>query len=135
LNSVVVKSVDAEAVRRAVDAFAADLLRTRPDVAEIVVFGSFEQDRHAPGSDVDVLIVLEHAALPVRDRVADLLPARFPVGLDLFPFTRAEIEQRRASPLLDAVRTSAWRYRRPGTRVFDDPDTPRESGATDPSTL
>jgi hypothetical protein len=34
------------------------------------------------------------------------------VGIDIFPFTRAEIAAREPSPLLDAVRASRWRYRR-----------------------
>jgi hypothetical protein len=47
--------------------------------------------------------------------VPDYLPGPFPVGVDLFPFTRAEIEERRGSPLLAAVARSSWRYRRSGS--------------------
>jgi hypothetical protein len=48
----------------------------------------------------------------VRDRIPALLPGRFPVGVDLFPFTREEIVARTPSPLLDAVARSRWCYSR-----------------------
>jgi len=112
LDSVVVKSVDASAVRDAADRYAAQLLASRPDIDEIVVFGSFENGSWAPGSDLDVMIVLSAADGPVRDRIAALLPERFPVPVDLFPFTREELEARADSPLLAAVAASRWRYRR-----------------------
>jgi predicted nucleotidyltransferase len=112
LDSVVVKSVDAAAVHDAADRYAAQLLAARADVEEIVVFGSFENGTWAPGSDLDVLIVLSAADLAVRDRIAALLPDRFPVPVDLFPFTRKELEARADSPLMAAVAASRWRYRR-----------------------
>ncbi len=102
-------------MRRAMDAWAARLLAERPEVEEVVVFGSFAEGRWAPGSDLDVFLVLGRADKPIRDRVPDYLPGPFPVGIDLFPFTRAEIEERRGSPVLDAVGRSSWRYRRPGS--------------------
>lgn len=112
MSSVVVKSVDAAAVRRAMDRYAAELL-ARPDVEDVVVFGSFEQGTYAPGSDLDVLIVLSRADRPPWDRAGDLRPARFPVPLDLFPFTRAELAARSDTPLARALRASSWRYARP----------------------
>jgi predicted nucleotidyltransferase len=112
LSTVVVKSVDEGAIRRAMDAYAERLLRDHTTIAEVIVFGSFERGTWAPGSDLDVFIVLTEADRPVHERVAELLPGAFPVGLDLFPFTVQEIEARGTSPLLDAVASSRWRYRR-----------------------
>ena len=112
MSSVVVKSVDAALVRRAMDAYAARLLSERPEVEEIVVFGSFADGAYAPGSDIDVFIVMSRAEATVRDRIPALLPGAFPVGLDLFPYTREEIAARAGSPLLEAVRRSPWRYSR-----------------------
>jgi hypothetical protein len=108
-----VKSIDVGEVRRAVDQYAAALFAREPEVEEVVVFGSFERGTWVPGSDVDLLIVLSASALPVHERVPALLPGRFPTGLDLFPFTRAELAARAPSPLLDAAAESRWRYRRP----------------------
>ena len=112
MGTVVVKSVDVAAVRAAADRYAAALLAARPDVEEIIVFGSFENGSWAPGSDLDVVIVLTAADAPVRDRVAELLPARFPVPVDLFPFTREELRERSNSPVARAIAASRWRYRR-----------------------
>ncbi len=114
MDSVVVKSVDAQAVRAAADHYASGLLEARPDVEEIVVFGSFENGSWAPGSDLDLLVVLTTADRPVRDRIADLLPERFPVPVDLFPFTREELQERADSPIVAAAARSRWRYRREG---------------------
>jgi predicted nucleotidyltransferase len=108
-----VKSIDAAEVRRAVDGYAADLFAKVPEVEEVVVFGSFERGTWAPGSDVDLLIVLSACGLPVHERVAAYLPGRFPTGLDLFPFTRAELAARSPSSLLEAAAQSRWRYQRP----------------------
>jgi predicted nucleotidyltransferase len=112
MTSVVVKSVDAHAVRKAADAWAARLLVERPEIEEIVVFGSFAEDRWAPGSDLDVLVRLARSDVPIRDRIAPLMPAAFPVGMDLFPLTDEEIADRRGSPLIEAVGRSRWRYSR-----------------------
>ncbi len=111
-SGVVVKSVDEAAVRRAMDAYATRLFERHPEVEEIIVFGSFAEGDWAPGSDLDVFLVLSSSSLPVRERIPDLLPGPFPVGIDLFPFTRAEMEERQPSALLDCVARSSWRYRR-----------------------
>ena len=112
MSGVVVKSVDEAAVRRAMDAYAARLLAAHPEIEEIIVFGSFANGTWAPGSDLDVFVVLSHSAQSVRDRIPDLLPGPFPVGVDLFPYTREEVATRTPSLLLDAVTQSRWRYAR-----------------------
>lgn len=111
LTTVVVKSIDKAAVRRAMDGYAAALLQ-RPEVEEVVVFGSFETDTYAPGSDLDVLIVLKESPLAIRDRAAGYRGGPFPVPLDLFPFTRAELRARADAPFIRALDASRWRYRR-----------------------
>ncbi|MGH9366722.1 MAG: nucleotidyltransferase domain-containing protein [Thermoanaerobaculia bacterium] len=92
------------------DAYAEDLLSNRPEVEEVVVFGSFAEGNWAPGSDIDVFVRLSRSDRSVRDRIPELLPESFPVGVDLFPYTDGEIEERGGSPVLEAVRCSAWRY-------------------------
>ena len=116
MRGVVVKSIDEGAVRRAMDAYAARLLAAHPEVEEIIVFGSFADGTWAPGSDLDVFVVLSGSAKRVRDRIPALLPGAFPVGVDLFPFTREEIAARTPSLLLDAVARSRWRYARIAAR-------------------
>lgn len=114
MSSVVVKSIDEVSLRRLVDQYAARLFRERPDVEEVVVFGSFAAGTYAPGSDIDLVIVLARADRPVHERISDLLdllPPRFPVGVDLFPYTRAELRALEPSALLRSVDASRWRYR------------------------
>jgi predicted nucleotidyltransferase len=93
------------------DAYAAVLLQ-HPEVEEVVVFGSFERHTYAPGSDLDVLVVLDESPLPIRDRAGEYRPARFPVPVDLFAFTRSELEARRDSSMAQAFHASRWRYSR-----------------------
>ena len=110
MSSVVIKSVDKEKVRSAVDQYAARLLATRPEVLEVVVFGSFAKGNYAPGSDVDIFIRLSHSDKSIRDRIPEFLPGAFPVGIDLFPYTEEEMAELQSSPVLKAVRESVWRY-------------------------
>lgn len=94
------------------DEYAAQLLATRPEIEEIIVFGSFEKGNYAPGSDLDIFLVLSHSDQRPRDRIPDLLPGGFPVSVDLFPYTREEIATWVSPGLLKVVRASQWRYRR-----------------------
>ncbi len=112
MHSVEIKSVDIERVRGCMDEYAARLLEMNPAVEEIIVFGSFANDTYAPGSDLDVFIILTTAQEQPRDRVTAFLPGRFPVPMDIFPFTRAEMAELDSSPLLVAVKKSNWRYKK-----------------------
>ncbi len=113
MSSVVIKSVDEALVRRCMDEYAARLLGSHPEIEEIVVFGSFADGTYAPGSDLNIFILLSGSDRAVRDRISEYLPDSFPVGVDLFPYTRQELETRAPSPILDAVRRSRWRYTPP----------------------
>jgi hypothetical protein len=104
--------VDEALVRQAADEYARRLLRTRPEVEEVVFFGSFAKGTYAPGSDLDVFILLARSDRPFRDRLPEFLPGPFPVGLDLFPYTREEAASPRLEPFLAEVRRSTWRHRR-----------------------
>jgi hypothetical protein len=104
LNSVNIKSVDLPRVRGAADDYARWLLAEYPEVEEIIMFGSFVQGNYAPGSDLDVFVVLSEAHEPVHERIPRFLPSNFPVPLDIFPFTRDEMAARSGSPLLSAAK-------------------------------
>ena len=93
--SLVVKSNNEAAVERAVRAWARRIGAQRSEVRRIVWFGSRVNGIPAPGSDVDVCLVLASTDKPFRERAADYLPLGFPVGLDLFPYTVDEFDQLR----------------------------------------
>ena len=83
------------------DEYARALLAKHPEVEEVIVFGSFADDTYSPGSDLDVFIVLREASDSPRERIPRFLPDKsLDVPVDVFPFTRAEMEERRDSPLL-----------------------------------
>ena len=93
--SLTVKSNNQAVVERAVRGWARDVRDRRPEVLRVIWFGSRVNGTPAPGSDVDVCVVLAHADKPFRDRIGDYLPYGFPVGVDLFPYTAAELERLR----------------------------------------
>lgn len=68
-------------------------LKSLPEVEGVLAFGTFVKGESVPGSDVDLLIVLRDSAKPFLDRIPDYLPDRFPVGVDVFPYTRAEVDR------------------------------------------
>lgn len=95
-GSLVVKSSNRAEVDRAVRAWARRIGERRSEVRRIIWFGSRVTGTPAPGSDVDVCVVLADADRPFRNRIGDYLPYGFPVGVDLFPYTVAELERLRS---------------------------------------
>jgi predicted nucleotidyltransferase len=93
LSTVSVTWFDSEAVWRAVEAHARALGARYPEIEEIIVFGSLARGTAVPGSDVDLLIVLERSDRRFLDRISVFLPGPFPCGVDVFPYTRAELEK------------------------------------------
>ena len=64
------------------------------DPIEVVLFGSIARGDLTPRSDADLLVILRAADDPPRHRVPRYLPADSSVPLDVFPFTRAELDER-----------------------------------------
>ena len=110
MSSVVIRSADRPAIARAVASYVTLLRARHPEIEEIIWFGSWVTGTPTPGSDVDLCIVLTSSDKRMRDRVPDYLPAGFPVGVDLLPYTRAEFEQLLEwAPTLHAAITSGRR--------------------------
>lgn len=80
-------------MRRALDAHVSALTIRHPELEEVVLFGSMVTGIPVPGSDVDLLIVLSRSDLRFIDRIPAFLPGRFPVDVDVFPYTREELER------------------------------------------
>ena len=93
MNSVVVKSIDTQAIEQAVTAYAAQLRSGDPAVERIYWFGSWVTGLPTPGSDVDIALVVRSSSKPRHERAVDYLPVGFPVGVDLFVYTRQEFER------------------------------------------
>ena len=89
--SVKVTYFNRERVWRALRRYVAALVRERPEVELVLLFGSLARGEAVPGSDVDLMVVLSAADKPFLERVRLYTPARFPVGIEVFPYTREEL--------------------------------------------
>lgn len=81
---------------------ASELLKCDSRVLEISLFGSLVSGRYAPGSDADVLVILEHDPRRFIDRIPEFLERFSGLGIpvDVFPYTREEIEAMRDAGLV-----------------------------------
>lgn len=64
----------------------------RQCVEQVVLFGSMAEGRAIPGSDVDLLLILDESHKPSPERIEEWLSQihlGFPI--DVFPYTRAEL--------------------------------------------
>jgi len=110
--------LEPQAIERALDSLV-QWLSAKEEVCAVVHFGSVARGRGAPGSDLDVLVVLKDSPLPFLDRVPVYTPDDFPMPLDVFPYTVQELS---ASPPLarEAVTTGRTLWQRsPATLDLD----------------
>ncbi len=91
-NSVSVTYVDTEAIRRNLQRAVQALVRDHPEIERILLFGSFATGQAVPGSDLDLLVVLSDTNRRFLDRIPLYTPGGCGVGVDVFPYTRAEIQ-------------------------------------------
>jgi predicted nucleotidyltransferase len=99
LNSVVIKSIDRNQIREAVISFAKQVRQQHPEVERVIWFGSWVTGLPTPASDVDLCLILSSSDKFPRDRVSDYLPLGFPAGIDLFAYTKEELERlQRSNP-------------------------------------
>ena len=64
----------------------------RPEIDRAVLFGSLQRGDAVPGSDADVLMVVDSTDLPFRERAAAYPLEGVGVPVDLFVYTRAELD-------------------------------------------
>ncbi len=81
-----------EAVRRLREA-AGHLGRTRPEVRFVGLFGSLARGTAVPGSDADVIVIVDRSEVRFLDRPLEYLPffAEVGLGVDLFCYTEEEL--------------------------------------------
>lgn len=115
MSTVSITYFDRDGVRRAVDDYVRTLAARHPELEEVILFGSLVEGTPVPGSDVDLLVILATSSQTFLDRIPAFLPSGFPVGVDVFPYTRAEIERMKADGnpfVLGALRRGESVYRR-----------------------
>ncbi|MFA5787859.1 MAG: nucleotidyltransferase domain-containing protein [Actinomycetota bacterium] len=84
--------LDREEAARRLEEAATHLVSSRSDVVAVYLFGSLAEGRAVPGSDADLLIVLDRSELRWMDRPAEF-SAFFDnagVPVDLFCYTEEE---------------------------------------------
>src|SRR5262249_11113353 len=117
LSMVRVQCFDREAVGRALEEHARSLGGRYPEVEAVILFGSLVTGTPVPGSDADLLILLTRSDRAFHDRSPAFLPSGFPVAVDVFPYTRAEIARMTAEGnrlVLGALRDGRVLFRRYG---------------------
>ena len=85
-----------EAVEKALKKYLKELEEGHPEIKKVILFGSFVRGESVPGSDIDLLIILRESKYPFLERIPPYLPSKFPVGVDVFPYTEEEIEKMKA---------------------------------------
>jgi len=75
------------------EAVARRMKARHPEIERVLLFGSLARGEAVPGSDADLLVILSSADRPFMERIPKYLPAGLPLGVDVFPYTRDEIER------------------------------------------
>ncbi len=94
-GSVRVFWLDSEEAIRRLRRAARRLLEEAPQVRAVYLFGSLAEGRAVPGSDADVLVILDRSSSRWFDRPLELPPVFDDVGLpvELFCYTHGEVER------------------------------------------
>ena len=72
---------------------AIEALKIRhPEIERAVLFGSLQRGDAVPGSDADVLLMVGATNLPFPDRAAAYRPEGVGIPVDLFVYTRNELD-------------------------------------------
>lgn len=91
-NSVKVFWLDTDYILLRLRQKAAQLIgNTR--VSKVVLFGSLAEGRAVPGSDADLLIVVEDDGRPMNERIDEYLEffSGIGIGIDVFPYSTREL--------------------------------------------
>lgn len=90
LNSSVLKWPNAQVVDRAVRAWANRIAQARSDVQRIGYFGSYARGDWGVGSDLDVIVIVDHTTTPLERRAAEWDTTELPVPTDVLVYTLDE---------------------------------------------
>jgi predicted nucleotidyltransferase len=92
LNSVKVFWLEQEELLEEIYKVAREIGKANEKISKIILFGSLAERRGVPGSDADILIILERDDKPFMDRIAEWserFSMNFPV--EIFPYTKKEL--------------------------------------------
>ena len=92
-RSVKITYFDKKLVEESLRGYLKEIAVKHPEVERVLLFGSFVRDESVPGSDIDLLVILRESEESFLNRIPRFLPSRFPVGVDVFPYTEKEVER------------------------------------------
>ena len=92
-SSVKIYWLDSQRVMEKLKAVARQMRASHPEIEQVLWFGSLARGEAAPGSDADLLVILSSSTQPFRERIPRYLPVGLPVGVDVFPYTREEVDR------------------------------------------
>jgi predicted nucleotidyltransferase len=114
LTSPVLKWPDAQTVAKAARRWAEKIAQARPDLVQIGYFGSYARGDWGVGSDLDLIIILDHTDKPFEARSVEFDTSELPVPADVLVYTleewRSLAPQRRFFQTL--AREAVWIYER-----------------------
>jgi predicted nucleotidyltransferase len=95
LRGVKVTFLKIEPILAGLQERAQRLLASHPEVLEVGLFGSLAKGNYAPGSDADLLLILESDPRRFVDRIPEFLEhfGGLGISVDVFPYTVQEIER------------------------------------------
>ncbi len=86
-DSVRIRYFDKKLVEESLRRYLKEIGGKHPEVERVLLFGSFVR------SDIDLLVILRESREAFLKRIPRFLPSRFPVGVDVFPYTEKEVEK------------------------------------------
>ncbi len=92
-HSVRIRYFNKKSVEESLREYLKEIEVKHPEVERVLLFGSFVRDECVPGSDIDLLVILKESEESFLERIPHFLPSRFPVGVDVFPYTEEEVEK------------------------------------------
>lgn len=96
--------------------WAQSVAAAHPEVLRIGYIGSYARGDWGVGSDLDLVMIVEHAAAPFHSRAAGFDTTTLPVPADLSVYTRAEWDclDPRGRFRRTVARQAVWVYARDG---------------------
>ncbi len=90
LHSSVLTWPDARNVDQAVRRWAERVVTVHPEVIRVGYFGSYARGDWGPGSDLDILMIVNASKEPFERRAAQWDATGLPVPVELLVYTKAE---------------------------------------------
>ena len=93
-SSVKVRYLNGPEIIKKLRSVAKDICRKNDNISGIYLFGSLSKNIYAPGSDADILIILNQDNRRIIDRISEFLKffLNSNIAVDIFPYTRDELQ-------------------------------------------